>query len=72
METQVLAPMVGKIVSIDIQVGNHVEEDQAIIVMEAMKMKLPIVSPASGTVKEIRVSVGQTVEADMVIAVIES
>jgi biotin carboxyl carrier protein len=63
--------MVGKIVDIKVKVGDRVQEDDEIAIMEAMKMEMPIVAPAAGVVKEIRVAVGQTVETDMVIAVIE-
>jgi biotin carboxyl carrier protein len=59
--------MVGKILRIE----KNVEEDEVIIVMEAMKMEIPIVAPSSGTVKEINVSAGQAVEAEQQLAVIE-
>jgi len=63
--------MVGKILQIEAQVGQKVQEDDTVIVMEAMKMEIPVVAPASGTIKEIKVEAGQTVEADDVLAVIE-
>jgi biotin carboxyl carrier protein len=63
--------MVGKIVDIKVKVGDRVQEDDEIAILEAMKMEMPIVAPTSGVVKEILVSVGQTCETDMVLAVIE-
>jgi biotin carboxyl carrier protein len=63
--------MVGKIVAIKVKVGDRVQEDDEIAILEAMKMEMPIVAPTSGVVKEILVSVGQTCETDMVLAVIE-
>ncbi|MBM2802168.1 MAG: putative biotin/lipoyl attachment protein [Deltaproteobacteria bacterium] len=71
MATTVEAPMVGKILKIEKNVGDHVDEDEVVIVMEAMKMEIPIVAPVSGTVKEIKVSPGQAVEAEQVLAIIE-
>ncbi len=71
MATQVTVPMVGKIVSVSVKVGDKVKEDDEVAVLEAMKMEMPVVSPASGTVKEILVGPGQEVEAEAVIAVIE-
>jgi biotin carboxyl carrier protein len=71
MSQEITAPMVGKIVDIKVKVGDRVQEDDEIAIMEAMKMEMPIVSPAPGVVKEIRVAVGQSCEADAVIAVIE-
>ena len=71
MATTVEAPMVGKILKIEKQVGDHVDEDDVVIVMEAMKMEIPIVAPSSGTIKEIKVTVGQAVEAEQALATIE-
>jgi len=42
-----------------------------IIVMEAMKMEIPIVAPVAGTLKEVKVAAGQAVEAEEALAVIE-
>lgn len=71
MSQNVTAPMVGKIVKITVKVGDRVNEDDEIAIIEAMKMEMPIVAPASGVVKEILISVGQTCETDAVLAVIE-
>ena len=71
MATPVTVPMVGKIVSVTVKVGDKVKEDDQVAVLEAMKMEMPVVAPASGTVKEIKVVAGQEVEAEAVIAVIE-
>jgi len=71
LATTVEAPMVGKILKIEKQVGDHVEEDEVVIVMEAMKMEIPIVAPATGTLKELKVSPGQAVEAEQELAVID-
>ena len=71
MATTVEAPMVGKILKIEKNPGDHVDEDEVIIVMEAMKMEIPIVAPATGTLKEIKATVGQAVEAEEALAVIE-
>lgn len=71
MATSIVAPMVGKILKIEKKVGDTVEEDEVVIVMEAMKMEIPIVAPASGVLKEIKVSPGQAVEAEAILAEIE-
>lgn len=63
--------MVGKILKIEKKAGDSVEEDDVVIVMEAMKMEIPIVAPAAGVVKEIRVSAGQAVKADDLLAEID-
>ncbi len=71
MGTPVTVPMVGKIVSVSVKVGDKIKEDDQVAVLEAMKMEMPIVAPVTGTVKEIHVAAGQEVEAEAVIAVIE-
>jgi biotin carboxyl carrier protein len=71
MGTPVTVPMVGKIVSVSVKVGDKLREDDQVAVLEAMKMEMPVVAPVNGTVKEICVAPGQEVEAEAVIAVIE-
>lgn len=71
MATSVTAPMVGKILKLEKNVGDRVEEDDVVLVMEAMKMEIPVVAPASGVLKELKVSPGEAVEADQVLAEIE-
>jgi biotin carboxyl carrier protein len=63
--------MVGKILKVEKTVGDRVEEDEVVVVMEAMKMEIPIVAPVTGVLKEIRVSPGQAVEAEDILATIE-
>lgn len=71
MATTIEAPMVGKVLKIEKQVGDHVKEDDVVIVLEALKMQVPIVAPVGGVIKEIKVSPGQSVEAEQVLAVID-
>jgi len=71
MAAPVTVPMVGKIVSVSVKVGDRVQENDQVAVLEAMKMEMPIVAPAGGVVKEICVSAGQEVEAEATIAIIE-
>jgi biotin carboxyl carrier protein len=63
--------MVGKILKIEKKVGEHVDEDEVVLVMEAMKMEIPVVASSSGVLKDLKVSPGQAVEADQVLAEIE-
>ena len=63
--------MVGKIVSVSVKVGDKVEENDQVAVLEAMKMEMPVVAPVGGVVKEICVKAGQEVEAEAPIVVIE-
>ena len=63
--------MVGKVLNIQVKVGDRVQEDDTIIVMEAMKMEIPVVAPVAGTIQEIKVVAGDMVESEAVIALIE-
>ncbi len=71
MSTQVLSPMAGKIIEVKVKVGDQVNEDDEMFILEAMKMEMPIVAPDSGVVKEINASEGQAVEGEFLLAVIE-
>ena len=71
MTTTVIAPMVGKILKVEKKVGDRVQEDDVVVVMEAMKMEIPVVAPSAGVIKEIKVSPGQAVEAAQPLAEIE-
>jgi biotin carboxyl carrier protein len=70
-QEKVEVPITGRIISVDVKVGQAVREEDVICVLESMKMENPIVSPVSGTVVEIRVAVDQVVKPGDIIAVIE-
>lgn len=63
--------MEGKILRVKARLGDRVEEDETIVIMEAMKMEIQVVAPTTGTVVEIKVTPGQAVDPDTVIAVLE-
>ena len=67
----VTAPMAGKVIDVNVIVGDTVNEDVDLIILEAMKMEMPIVASASGTVKEIKCNKGDSVGVDDVLVVIE-
>jgi len=51
--------------------GDTVNDGDEVVILEAMKMELPIVAEASGTVKEVKCKKGDAVEAEAVLVVIE-
>jgi acetyl-CoA carboxylase biotin carboxyl carrier protein len=67
---EVTMPMNGKVINITVKVGDAVQEDAELVVIEAMKMELPVVAVASGTVKEIKAKVGESYQVDDVLVVI--
>ncbi len=69
--SEITAPMGGKVIDVKVKPGDTVNEGDEVIILEAMKMELPVVSETSGTVKEVRCAKGDAVEADAVLVVIE-
>jgi acetyl-CoA carboxylase biotin carboxyl carrier protein len=69
--SDVTAPMAGKVMDVKVNIGDTVNEDDDLIILEAMKMEMPIVAPTSGTVKEIKCKKGDSVGADDVLVIIE-
>ena len=65
------AMMPGKIVTVLIAVGDSVEKDQGLLVVEAMKMENEVKASAPGLVKEVLVRPGQAVESGEVLARLE-
>ena len=67
----VFSSIPGKVVSIDVAVGDAVQSGQTILILEAMKMQNEIVSGIDGVVAEVNVSEGESVEANFLLARIE-
>lgn len=71
MTTDVEAPLAGNIWEVLVKVGDSIEEDDELVIIEALKMENPVYAPCAGTVKEIKVSKGDIVEEDDVLIIIE-
>jgi biotin carboxyl carrier protein len=68
---EITAPMAGKVVKVQIDVGASVEKGSGIVVVEAMKMQNEMKSPRAGVVVSIHVKTGDTVNTGDVLAVVE-
>lgn len=64
------APMPGKIVRVEVAVGQAVNPGDGLLVIEAMKMENEFRATTAGTVREVRVEVGQAVNAGDVLVVV--
>ena len=64
-------PITGKIISVNVKVGDEVKEGDVLCILESMKMENPILAPVDGTVAELGVAVEQLVKPGETIAVIE-
>ena len=71
MSIEIKAPMTGKIVSIVVNLGDKVNAEDEVVIMDAMKMEIPVYAPAEGTVKEINVKEGDSVKTDQVLMTFE-
>jgi acetyl-CoA carboxylase biotin carboxyl carrier protein len=67
---EVLAEMVANVWKIVASQGDAVAEGDTIVILESMKMEIPVLAEASGTLTELRVTEGQVVQEGDVIAVI--
>ena len=65
---KVEAGAAGKIFKIEASVGQAVKAGDAVVILEAMKMEIPVVAPQDGTIASIDVAVGDAVEAGAVLA----
>jgi biotin carboxyl carrier protein len=64
-------PITGKITSVNVKVGDAVQEGDVLCLIESMKMENPILAPVAGTITEIGISVGDAVETGALVAIIE-
>ncbi len=67
----ITSPMVGKVFRIECTVGQKVSEGDVVVVLESMKMEMPVESPVAGKVSEVRCAEGEAVEEGAVLAVVE-
>ena len=71
MATEVEAQIAGSVWKIETAVGTEVEEEDVLMILESMKMEIPVEAPCAGRVGEILVAEGDAIEEGAVLAVIE-
>ena len=65
---EVTAGAAGKVFKIEANVGQAVKKGDAVVIIEAMKMEIPVVAPEDGTVASIDVAVGDAIDSGAVLA----
>ncbi len=65
---EVKAGAAGKVFKLEASVGQSVKKGDAVVIIEAMKMEIPVVAPEDGTVASIEVAVGDAIESGAVLA----
>ena len=71
LSKMVISPMPGLVVSVDVEVGQEVQEGEAVCIVEAMKMQNIIRADATGSIKSVNVSAGDSVAADEIMVELE-
>jgi acetyl-CoA carboxylase biotin carboxyl carrier protein len=72
MNADVVAPITGVVWKILVSVGDEVAVDQSLVLLESMKMEVPVVAGQAGTVRELLVRPGDAVEEGDTVAKLET
>ena len=67
-DTVIRSEIAGKVWKIEVPAGGRVAADEPILILESMKMEIPVNAPVDGTVTEILVAEGDTVAEDQILA----
>lgn len=68
MATTVKSDIPATVWQVKVAVGDRVEADQELVVLESMKMEIPVLAEEAGTIADVRVNVGDVIQAGDVIA----
>lgn len=68
----VKSEIAGNVWKIQLKTGDRVDVDGEIMILESMKMEIPVLSPKAGVIKEIRVSEGEAIGEGQLVAVIDA
>ena len=69
---EVESEVTGKVWKVEVGVGDRVAEGDVLVILESMKMEIPVESPQAGTVAELRVAADEPVQEDQVVAIIDT
>jgi len=64
-------PITGKVISVEVKLGDEVKEGDTICILESMKMEHPILAPVDGTITQIGVTAEQIVKPGDLISIID-
>jgi acetyl-CoA carboxylase biotin carboxyl carrier protein len=71
MSRVIAAELVGNVYSVEVQVGDEVAPGDVIVVLESMKMEIPVLTEVGGVVRDLAVRKGDVVQEGDVLAVVE-
>ena len=70
-QSEVASELVANVLSVDVEVGQQVREGDALVILESMKMEIPVLAPHDGVVAEVRTAAGDVVQDGDVMVVIK-
>lgn len=70
-EEKICSEITGTVWKIEVGVGDTVEEDDVLMILESMKMEIPVLAPSAGTVKEILIDEGVAIAEGQTIAILD-
>ena len=70
-ETRIRSEIAGAVWKIEVAVGDEVAEDDPLIILESMKMEIPLLSPRAGVVREILVAEGDPIAEGDIAVILE-
>ena len=68
----VKSEIAGTVWKIEAKVGDRIDKEGQIMILESMKMEIPVLSPKAGTIKEIRVNEGEAIGEGQLVAVLDA
>ncbi len=68
--TEVVAEMVANVLAVSVEVGGDVSIGDTVVLLESMKMEIPVIAEAAGTVQDIRIAPGDVVQEGDVLIVL--
>jgi acetyl-CoA carboxylase biotin carboxyl carrier protein len=71
VEIRVKSEISGSVWKIEVEIGDRVEEDTTLVILESMKMEIPLLAPEPGIVKEIRVREGDAIAEGEIAVILE-
>ena len=72
MAEDVRAEIVASVLEVVVHEGDQIGEGDTLVLLESMKMEIPVLSPKAGTIKEIRVAEGEAIGEGQLVAILDA
>ena len=69
---EIESEVTGNVWKVEVEAGARVDAGEVLMILESMKMEIPVEAPEAGTVAELRVAAEDAVEEDQIVAVLET